>query len=99
LAKLEPGQFFGELSLLTGAPRTATIRAEEDSETLRLEKKDFKDILDRFPHLAEQMAQVVGSRQAALLELAQRKEVHAPAPKADDLSSKIREFFNLKGRS
>jgi zinc transporter ZupT len=41
IAELGQGAVFGEMALLSGAPRTATIRASADAELLRLEKADF----------------------------------------------------------
>jgi CRP-like cAMP-binding protein len=47
LSSLNQGDYFGEMSLITGAPRSATIIAETDVELLKLMKKDFdKYILD-----------------------------------------------------
>ncbi|HUG48913.1 MAG TPA: Crp/Fnr family transcriptional regulator [Candidatus Limnocylindria bacterium] len=47
IATLRPGDFFGELSLLDGAPRSATAAALEPSETLVLPRSAFYDLLDR----------------------------------------------------
>jgi CRP-like cAMP-binding protein len=41
IATLGPGAAFGEMALLSGAPRTATIRAETDAELLRIDKEEF----------------------------------------------------------
>ncbi|OGR84924.1 MAG: hypothetical protein A2901_01510 [Elusimicrobia bacterium RIFCSPLOWO2_01_FULL_54_10] len=99
LGELTAGQFFGELSLLTGEPRTATIRALADSELLRLEKSDFKEILEKHPHLSEKLAEFVSARQAILTQVTSRQETPAAAPAAvSNISRKIREFFNLKTR-
>lgn len=99
IGELHSGQFFGELSLLTGEPRSATIRAVADSEVLRLEKSDFKEILEKYPQLSDKLAEAVSSRQAVLLEHASRKD---PVPQArvevSAISRKIREFFNLKAK-
>ena len=95
VGELESGQFFGELSLLTGEPRSATVRAVEDSELLLLDQADFRDIMERNPDLAESIAEVVASRQAHL----QAHDASVPEPKRERqsaLSRKIREFFNLK---
>ena len=51
LAVLEAGEFFGEISVLTGKPRTATITAAETSELLCLRKEDFDDISAEKPHI------------------------------------------------
>ncbi len=46
IATLRPGDFFGELSLLDGAPRSATAVALEPAETLELPRKAFMELLD-----------------------------------------------------
>jgi ATP-binding cassette subfamily B protein len=43
--RLQPGDFFGELALLTGKPRAATVIAEEAAIVFRLEKRDFDRLL------------------------------------------------------
>jgi CRP-like cAMP-binding protein len=52
LAELGSGQAFGEMALLSGGLRTATIRSEGDTELLRIEKQDFAELLARDPELA-----------------------------------------------
>jgi CRP-like cAMP-binding protein len=52
LAKLGPGKAFGEMALLSGGVRTATIRAGRETELLSIEKQDFKDLLATDHHLA-----------------------------------------------
>lgn len=47
IATLRPGDFFGELSLLDGAPRSATATALEPSETLVLPRSGFLQLLDQ----------------------------------------------------
>lgn len=96
LGELGPGQFFGELSLLTGEPRSATVRATMDTEILRLEKVDFQEILNRHPDLAENLAEVVASHKTALSEIKEHKEVGSRIQEQKSaLSKKIRNFFNL----
>ncbi len=51
LARLAEGDFFGEISLLTGRPRTASVRAREEVELLRLQKADFNRILKTHPEI------------------------------------------------
>ena len=52
LATLGPGEFFGELSLFDRGPRSATVVAAEDTETLSLGRADILDILNRYPEVA-----------------------------------------------
>jgi cAMP-dependent protein kinase regulator len=49
LAQLGEGDFFGEVSVLTGKPRTATITASERTELLRLDREKLDDVLARYP--------------------------------------------------
>jgi len=49
LANLGEGDFFGEVSVLTGKPRTATITASQRTELLRLDKDKLDATLERYP--------------------------------------------------
>src|SRR3954463_12313702 len=53
IATLRPGDFFGELALLDGAPRSATATALEPSETLVLPRNVFNESLDTVPGLRD----------------------------------------------
>lgn len=57
LAFLGPGTYFGEIALLQSSYRTATVRAVEDTTVLSIARKDFKQLVDNFPHLAHAMSQ------------------------------------------
>ena len=57
-----PGGIFGEMSLFTGLPRTATGRIEEDAELLEIGADDFAFLLSRNPGLAEVIAELVSER-------------------------------------
>ena len=59
----KPGEYFGETGLMQNRPRSATVRAPEDSaaELLCMEGEDFKDMMDESKatemHLAQEMIQ------------------------------------------
>ena len=50
--RLESGEFFGEIALLTGAPRTATVLATQACTLLRLDIAEFRELTGRQPDLA-----------------------------------------------
>ena len=43
---LKPGDFFGDIGLLTGTPRNATVRATAPSEVLELDADGFKELIE-----------------------------------------------------
>lgn len=55
VAHLRPGDYFGEMALLDGEPRSATVRAETDVRTLSLASWDFLPLIDRHPSIARKM--------------------------------------------
>jgi zinc transporter ZupT len=52
IAELGPGSAFGEMGLLSGEARTATIRCSEDAELLEIAREDFQDMIATDPVLA-----------------------------------------------
>ena len=63
LGHLAAGQFFGEISLLDGGPRTATVRTSVDSSMLVLSREDFLKFLTKHPDAAIYMLGILGKRQ------------------------------------
>ena len=57
-----PGSVVGEMSLLTGMPRMAEIRAKEESELLKIPAEEFGALLAGRPGLAEQLSRLVAER-------------------------------------
>lgn len=56
------GDFFGEMSLLDQAPRSATIRAAEPTACLMLSSWDFKALLEKHPSIAVKLLEVLSRR-------------------------------------
>lgn len=98
VARLRAGDYIGEMALLTGAPRSATVVAASDVECYRLDADAFRGILARRPEAAESVAQRLASRRAELEKargaLDTRSQESASAS-AVDLLSRIRRFFAL----
>jgi small-conductance mechanosensitive channel/CRP-like cAMP-binding protein len=63
-----PGGIFGEMSLFTGMPRTATGVVDEESELLEIRAEDFAVLLEQIPPLAEVIAETVSARNEQNLE-------------------------------
>ncbi len=100
LSTLHPGNFFGEMGLMTGAPRTATVVAATDAECYQLDKAAFEDILRNRPELAEEISHTLVSRRFGLDSLHQDIDADTRAQQMSqqhlDMLSKIRNFFGLK---
>jgi len=63
VGQIEAGEFFGEMSLLTGEPRGATIRARTTVFALEIKKSIFEELLRQRPRLGETIADIVARRQ------------------------------------
>ncbi|MBA3393395.1 MAG: mechanosensitive ion channel, partial [Deltaproteobacteria bacterium] len=66
VARLVAGQFFGEMSLMTGETRTATVVAATDLVCYRIDKPAFQSVLVQTPAIAEHIAGVLAHRRTAL---------------------------------
>ena len=71
LTTLQTGNFFGELSLMLGIPRTASVRALEDTILFVINNKGFEKLLHEQPELAEVIIEELGKHQE---ELSERQE-------------------------
>jgi CRP/FNR family cyclic AMP-dependent transcriptional regulator len=65
----EPGDVFGEISMLDGGPRTGTAVAVEPSELFRLDRENLQELVSSHPHAALDLLTVVGRRLRATDEL------------------------------
>ena len=60
--RMGPGDFFGEISLIDGGPRTATVVAETRVTTLALTQWVFKSLVESNPSIASKMLKVMAAR-------------------------------------
>ncbi len=99
LGTLSAPQYFGEMGLLTGQARMATILAESEVLCYRLDKNRFEAIIRARPEIADAMSQTVVARQAAndatLASLSADARARATGSKASELVRRIRDFFGL----
>ena len=54
-ARIGPGDYFGEISLLDGKPRSATVRADGPLRTFALASSNFEPLLDEYPELSRKL--------------------------------------------
>ncbi|HEX3560158.1 MAG TPA: mechanosensitive ion channel family protein [Pyrinomonadaceae bacterium] len=99
VAVLGSGDFFGEMGLMTGEPRTATVLARTDVECYRLDKESFDAVLQRRPEIAEDISHVLARRRAELEAVREglSEEVMRQRMRRHqgDLLNRIRNFFSL----
>lgn len=55
IARLGPGDFFGELAVIAGVPRTATVTADTDMVVEALNRREFSTLLDESPKIAKKI--------------------------------------------
>ena len=87
VASLGAGEIVGEMSLMTGARRSATVEAETNVVALEIGKFALEGIFARAPDLIDRFGEVLARRQAEL------NQVAAEAATAGDLVGRIRRFF------
>ena len=69
VSKLGVGDFFGEMSLMTGEPRTADVIAESPTVTLSVQKSVIRDIFIKNPKVSDMISDVLAKRKITLEQL------------------------------
>ncbi len=94
ITTLGPGGFFGEMSLMTGAARSATITAKAESCLLEIDKATMRRVLEEQPTLVETLGRALtaraGERSTALARDGRRED-----PPQPDLFQRIRDYFAM----
>jgi len=99
IARLMEGQFFGEMALLTGERRSATIAAATDVDLFMIDKPAFQDILAANPTIAVDISTLLSERREALTHA--QDDLTAPLQTAgagelkNDILGRIRAYFGL----
>ena len=96
---LSKGDFFGEMSLMTGAPRAASVIAKTDVECYRLDKESFEEILLERPAIADEVTHILVTRRAQLDSALQNldeetlhNEIHH---RHSEVLATVKRFFGL----
>ncbi len=93
------GSFFGEMGLLTGESRSATVIAASDVLCYRLDKEALEDIIHERPAIADEMSHIMAERRSGLDSA--RNDLDASVQQAEmarhqgEVLAKIKEFFRL----
>jgi small-conductance mechanosensitive channel len=99
VADLEGPTFFGEMGLMTGEPRQASVIAISDTECYRLDKSGFESILHARPEIADAMSVTLAKRRVELIAV--REGLDTDAQKARQVTeqrrilARIQDFFGL----
>jgi small-conductance mechanosensitive channel/CRP-like cAMP-binding protein len=99
VATLEAGDFFGEMSLMTGEPRSATVTAASAADCRILDKAAMESLLHRRPTLVEEISRVLTVRQQGLADAHHKLESEEQQRLRNEqeagLIARIQKFFGL----
>lgn len=96
IARLGRGQYFGEMSLLTGEPRAASVVAASDTVLLELDRPVFARLFSENANLARQLSAVLAQRRGALRQASESPVPASHAPEANRIFAKLRSIFGLE---
>jgi small-conductance mechanosensitive channel/CRP-like cAMP-binding protein len=99
VSALGKGSFFGEMGMMTGAPRAASVVAKTDVECYRLDKDVFEEILRERPAIADEMSNILVARRAdldAVLRTLNAESTHQEiTQQRNEILLTIKRFFSL----
>ena len=95
MAQLSPGEFFGEMSLLTGAPRTATISSRTPSVLYEITRESILELIEDRPDISQSFSRAVAERQVALDEARSRADAADREVEVETVAGQI--FEKMKG--
>ncbi|QSQ28220.1 mechanosensitive ion channel family protein [Pyxidicoccus parkwayensis] len=98
VTRLGRGGYFGEMSLLTGEKRAATVVAVEDSLLLEVDRPTFARMFEQYPGLARQLSALLAQRRTQLRALAQAGGAGGADPipaEVGRILGRLRQIFGL----
>jgi small-conductance mechanosensitive channel/CRP-like cAMP-binding protein len=95
VAVLTEGDFFGEMGLFTGEPRTADVVALDETEVLEIRHDSMQQLFETNPSLAESISWTIAERRAAL-DASQREASQVSIQESAGLLASIKRFFGLR---
>jgi small-conductance mechanosensitive channel len=93
---ISQGSFFGEMSLLTGAPRTATVHATGEVWLAEITKDIMAPVLRANPALQEALCKVLAERDLiSRASMASQNDIVTLPPRSEDYLRRLKQFFRL----
>ncbi|HLP99014.1 MAG TPA: mechanosensitive ion channel family protein [Sideroxyarcus sp.] len=93
------GSFFGEMGLLTGAPRSASVIAKTDVECYRIDKEVVEELLQARPSIADEISHILVTRRAELDTAMQNLDATGAhkdlSQQRNEILVTIKRFFSL----
>lgn len=97
VASIDAAGFFGEMSMLTGDARTATVRAVDDAVVMEVPAERFRELVVARPAILEHVSLLVSARRAGLEDAKSAAAAAATSPASvhRSLLARIRQFLRL----
>jgi small-conductance mechanosensitive channel/CRP-like cAMP-binding protein len=95
VATIEAGGYFGEMSLLTGEPRTATVVARGDTQVIEIDANLFRRLGATHPHAIEQIAVAAVTRRTELEQIRSASHGTAVADVPATFVARMKKFLGL----
>ena len=89
IAQLQRGDIFGEMTVFTGTPRSATIQSISKVDILEVKREAIADLFEEEPGLIERFGQLISDRQDQLAQLT----IKSASPSSRDIVGRIKEIF------
>lgn len=91
---ISPGGFFGEMSLLTGEARSATVTADTDVILYEVKQEHLKELLEQRPSIVEELGTTIAKRRDVNLQKIEEAE-DKDHTFYKEILGKIKSFFNI----
>lgn len=92
---LRDGMIFGEMSLLTGEKRKATVTAAGEVHLVEISKEDIEPVIRANPQILEQLSVLLAKREASNVERRKSAELQGAGPAKDAFLGKLKAFFGF----
>jgi CRP-like cAMP-binding protein len=96
VGSLREGEFFGEMSLLTGERRKATVVAASEVHLVEISKEDIEPVIKANPDLLEKLSAILAQREEMNIEQKKRTELSRASVSGKEVFlNKLKAFFGL----